>query len=52
MKKGRFDEIVDKRLASDDFAEPQELTQHEKRIAIVVLIVMACVLLFLIATTY
>lgn len=52
MKKSRFDEIVDERLNAIDFAEPDELTQREKVIAIIALLIIAAVLLFLIATTY
>ena len=51
-EKGRFDEIVNKRIKSDDFGVPQELTPREKQVAIICLIIMACVILFLIATTY
>ena len=51
-EKGRFDEIVNERIKSDDFGVPQELTQREKLVAIICLIIMACVILFLVATTY
>jgi len=52
MKKGRFDEIVDKRLNAIDFAEPQELTQREKVVAIISLTILGALIIFLAATTY
>ncbi|WP_171503528.1 hypothetical protein [Acinetobacter haemolyticus] len=52
MKKGRFDEIVEKRLQADDFAQPQELTQREKLAAIISLSLLGALIIFLAATTY
>lgn len=52
MKKGRFDEIVDERLNAVDFAEPQELTQREKVVAIISLLILGALIIFLAATTY
>ncbi|EMT2447090.1 hypothetical protein WMF02_002089 [Acinetobacter baumannii] len=52
MKKGRFDEIVDKRLHADDFAEPQELTQREKLAAIVFLSILGALIIYCAAISY
>lgn len=52
MKKGRFDEIVDKRLHADDFAEPQELTQREKLAAIISLSILGALIIYCIAIVY
>ncbi|ENW78205.1 hypothetical protein F909_03891 [Acinetobacter sp. ANC 3929] len=52
MKKGRFDEIVEKRLNADDFAEPQEITQGEKIAAIVFFSVMGALIIYCAAISY
>ncbi|MCH7295452.1 hypothetical protein [Acinetobacter higginsii] len=52
MKKGRFDEIVDKRLSADDFAEPQALTQREKLIAIAAFSIFGALIIYCAAISY
>ncbi|MCH7392442.1 hypothetical protein [Acinetobacter dispersus] len=52
MKKGRFDEIVEKRLNADDFAQPQELTQREKIVAIITLSILGALIIYCAAISY
>ncbi len=52
MKKGRFDEIVEKRLNADDFAEPQELTQREKLAAIAFFSIIGALIIYCAAISY